>query len=206
MHFLITIFGSLMSWWGLAIIAFFDASVVFFLPLVVDIGVIILSSRSHEMFWLFPIVATIGFVAGATVTYYIGRAIGVAGLEHFVPRARLAGIRRRIEGKGAVALALASLIPPPFPFTAAILTAGALKVRLWVFLTTLGCARLLLYGAESVLAYFYGRRIIRWLESDIVEYIGALLFAAAVIGTAVTAIRLFRKTRSRRRPRKSRAA
>src|SRR4051794_11714497 len=116
--FFVGIFGALMSWWGIWLIAAFDSSMVFFLPLAVDIGVIILSSRTRELFWLYPILASAGSICGAAITYYIGRRIGEAGLEHFVSRNRLNGFRRRIEDKGAVALAVLDLIPPPFPFTA----------------------------------------------------------------------------------------
>lgn len=187
-----------MSGWGLFTVAALDASVIFFLPLVVDIGIVILATRSHGLFWIYPIVAAAGFVCGAAVTFYIGRQLGEAGLSHFVSEQRLASLRRRIQGKGAVALALLSLIPPPFPFTACILTAGALRVNPWIFLTTLGAARLLKYEAEATLAFFYGRQIIRWLQSDTLGYIGAILFAATILGTAITALRLWLKTRARR--------
>jgi len=57
-----------------------------------------------------------------------------------------------------------------------------------------------------VLAYFYGRKIIGWLESDIFEYIGTALFIAAIIGTAVTTIQLVRKSRAHGGPTEQRAA
>jgi membrane protein YqaA with SNARE-associated domain len=196
---LVTLFGGLMSWWGLCLIAALDSSMIFFLPLGVDIAVVILASRSRELFWVYPILATVGSICGAAVTYYIGRRIGEAGLHHFVSKARLERLRGRVEDKGAVALAVLDLIPPPFPFTACILVAGALKVSPALFFITLGLTRLLRFGGEAVLAFFYGRQIIRWLRSDIVEYIGIALFAVAIIGSTITAIQLVRKTRSRRR-------
>jgi membrane protein YqaA with SNARE-associated domain len=172
----------------------------FFLPLAVDIAVIILASRSRELFWLYPILASAGSLCGAAITYYIGRRLGEAGLERFVSKRRLTAVRRRIEEKGAIALAVLDLIPPPFPFTACILAAGALKVSTPLFFITLGLTRLFRFGIEALLAYFYGPRIIGWLESDVFEYIGVALFAAAIIGTAITVVELVRKTRSARRP------
>src|SRR5262245_53961369 len=160
--FLITIFGFLMSWWGLWLLAALDSTMVFFLPLGIDIAVIILASHSHTLFWLYPILATGGSLCGAAVTFYVGRKLGAAGLEHFVPKQQLVRFRRRIEEKGAIALAILDLIPPPFPFTACILVAGALKVSTTLFFVTLGVTRLMRFGAEAVLAYFYGRQIISW--------------------------------------------
>ena len=205
-EFFATIFGGLLSWWGLWLIAALDSTMVFFLPLAVDIAVVILASRSRELFWLYPILASAGSLCGAALTYYIGRRVGEAGLERYVPKKRLAGFRRRIEEKGAVALPILDLIPPPFPFTACVLAAGALKVNTWLFFVTLFLTRVLRFGAEAVLAYFYGPKIIGWLESDIFEYIGTALFAAAAIGTIVTAIQLVRKSRARGGPPGQRAA
>jgi membrane protein DedA with SNARE-associated domain len=196
--FSIAIFGGLLSWWGVWLIAALDSTMVFFLPLAVDIAVVILVSRSRGLFWMYPILASAGSLCGAAVTYYIGRRVGEAGLEHYIPKNRLARFRRRIEEKGAVALAVLDLIPPPFPFTACILAAGALKVDTVLFFVMLFLTRLLRFGVEAVLAYFYGPKIIAWLKSDIVEYIGTALLAAAIIGTIVTIIQLLRKKRARR--------
>src|SRR5262245_57894015 len=199
--FFATIFGGLLSWWGLWLIAALDSTMVFFLPLAVDIAVVILVSRSRELFWLYPILASSGSLCGAALTYYIGRRLGEAGLERHVPKKRLASFRRRIEEKGAVALAILDLIPPPFPFTACVLAAGALKVDTWLFFVTLFLTRVLRFVVESVLAYFYGRRIIGWLKPDTFEYIGTALFAAAIIGTIVTTVELIRKSRGHPSPR-----
>ena len=196
--FFVTIFGSLLSWWGLWLIAALDSSMIFFLPLAVNIAVVILVSRRPELFWLYPILASAGSLCGAAVTYYIGRRIGEAGLEPYVPKTQLTRFRRRIEEKGAVALAVLDLIPPPFPFTACLLAAGALKVDTALFFITLGVTRLFRFGVEAVLAYFYGPQIIRWLESDVFEYIGTALFALAIIGTTIGVIQLVKKTRAHR--------
>ena len=204
--FLISTFSFLLSWWGLGLIAALDSTMIFFLPLGVDIAVIILCSHSPRLFWLYPIIASAGSLCGAIVTYYVGRRLGEAGLEHFVPKKRLSTIQRRIEDKGAIALGVLDLIPPPFPFTACILAAGALKVSRPLFFITLGVTRLFRFGVEAVLAYLYGSQIINWLQSDIVEYVGTGLLAVAVIGTAITVIQLVHNTRAHRGPGSRRAA
>lgn len=196
--FLISIFGGLISWWGIILLSALDSLVIVMIPLAVDIAVVVLVNRSRELFWLYPILASIGSLLGAAVTFYIGRRLGEAGLDHFVSKNRFEGIRRRIEDKGAVALAVLDLIPPPFPFTACILAAGALEVSVPIFFVTLGVTRLVRFGVEAVLAYFYGKQIIGWLQSPIFEYIGSGLFAVAVIGTTIGAVQLIRKTRARR--------
>src|SRR5262249_32944671 len=103
--FLIGIFGGLMNWWGLWLISALDSTMLFFLPLAVDIAVIVLSSRAHGMFWVYPIIAAGGSLCGAAVTYYVGYRVGDAGLERFVSPGRLARVRKKIRSKGAIALA-----------------------------------------------------------------------------------------------------
>ena len=198
--FLVAIVGSLMSWWGLWLIAALDSTMVFFLPLAVDIAVIILVSRSHRLFWFYPILASAGSLCGAAVTFYIGRQLGEKSLEHFVSKGRLARVRRRLEEKGAVALAVLDLVPPPFPFTACILAAGALEVSTSLFFLTLFLTRIVRFGAEALLAYLYGPRIITWLQSSTFEYIGIFLFAVSILGTVISVIQLVRNTRAHRSP------
>jgi membrane protein DedA with SNARE-associated domain len=205
--FLIAIFGSLISWWGVGLIAALDSTIIAVIPFAVDIAVIILASRSRELFWLYPIKATVGSIVGAALTFYIGRRLGEAGLEHFVAKGKLDRIRKRIEEKGAFALAVTDLIPPPFPFTACILVAGALELSTTVFFVTLAATRLLRFGVEAVLAHFYGRQIIGWLQSPIVEYIGIAFIVFVVLASIIAIIQLVRKTRAHRRPsRRHRAA
>src|SRR5262245_60258564 len=198
-NFFVAIFGGFLSWWGLIVIAALDSTMVFFLPLAVDIAVVILASRSHKLFWVYPILASVGSLFGAVVTFYVGRRLGEVGLKHFVSKNRLSRFRRRVEEKGAVALAVLDLIPPPFPFTACILVAAALKMNTSIFFITLFLTRLLRFWAEAVLAFFYGRQIISWLQSDVVEYIGTALFAAGVAGTFITVVQVVRNTRAHRR-------
>jgi membrane protein YqaA with SNARE-associated domain len=196
--FLIGIFSSLMSWWGLWLIAALDSTVIFSLPLAVDIAVIILTSRNHEMFWLYPLIAAAGSLCGAGVTYYMGLRVGDAGLERFVSSGRLARVRKKLKTKGAVAIAVLDLVPPPFPFTAFIIAAGALKVSTYRFFFWLAATRLLRFGAEAVLAYYYGRHIINWLKSDTFEYFAAFLVAVTLLGTTVGVVQLIRTTRGSR--------
>ena len=198
--FFISIFGGLISWWGLALVAALDSTIVVVIPLAVDIAVIVLASRSRDLFWLYPIIGSLGSLVGAALTFYIGRRLGEPGLEHFVSKGRLDSIRRRIEDKGAVALAVLDLLPPPFPFTACILAAGALEVSPPIFFITLGLTRLLRFGVEAILAFLYGPQIIEWLQSTTFEYIGMALFAIAVLATTIGVVQLIHKTRAHRAP------
>jgi len=90
------------------------------------------------------------------------------------------------------------LLPPPFPLTPFILTCGALAVDRWRFFLTFGAMRLLRFGAEAVLARSYGRGVLRILQSDTFQVVIIGFVVLAVVGTVVSAVLLWRSTRTRR--------
>jgi membrane protein DedA with SNARE-associated domain len=181
---------------GVFILALLDSTLFFSLPFGIDAAVIILSARSETLGWAVPLLATAGSVAGAAITFWMGRQAGEAGLDRYLDQRQLERVRRRVNESGAVVLALIDLIPPPFPFTPFVLAAGALEVRTSLFFTTLVAARVLRFGLEGFLAARFGRRILSWLESDAVQ---SVVFACIVLGVALTAWTLWKFFRSSRR-------
>lgn len=145
---------------------------------------------------MFPLLATAGSTAGAVFTFAIGRAIGEAGLERYAPRRRLAAFKRRVRTTGAVVLALAALVPPPFPLTPFVLTCGALDVSRTGFFLTFATARLTRFGVEALLALAYGRQLLVWIESDAFETVIAAFGVLATVGTIASAYRLYRQTKA----------
>lgn len=179
-------------------IAALDATMLVFLPFGVDAVVIYLSARNDDLFWIYPLLATAGSLAGAGTTYWIGKKIGDVGLERYVPARRLARIRTRVRDSGAVAMAVPALMPPPFPLTPFILTCGALDVNPWRFFSIFAAMRLLRFGAEAALAVVYGRRVLNLLESDAFQMIIAGFIVIALLGTAASAVMLWRSTHESR--------
>jgi membrane protein YqaA with SNARE-associated domain len=191
-------FGFFLSWWGAYLLALLDATMVFFLPFGVDALVIYLSARSGMFFWIYPLLATAGSVTGAAVTYWIGKKGGEMGLERFVPQHRLDRLRCRLQKQGAVAMAFAALLPPPFPLTPFVLTCGALEVDRRIFFGTFALMRLIRFGTEAILARIYGRGVLRMIESEAFQAVVIAFIAIAVIGTLVSAVMLWRNTRQPR--------
>lgn len=193
--------GFFLTWWGAALLAALDSSMLFFLPFGIDTVVIYLAARDETFFWIYPILAAAGSVIGAALTYWVGFKAGEVGLERLVPENRLRRLRESVRSKGAVAMAAAALLPPPFPLTPFVLTCGALKADRRLFLLTFGLARLLRFGAEAGLARLYGRGVIRVIESDSFRTVVVGFIWVAVIGTIVSGIILWRNTqRQRLRP------
>lgn len=194
-------FRIFLTWWGLALLGVLDTSLVFFMPLGIDAVVIYLAARDEVLFWIYPILATIGSLAGAAITWWIGHKAGEVGLERLVPPARLERLRGRLKRSGAAAMGLPAAMPPPFPLTLFILTCGALEVdRRWFF-GTFAVVRLLRFSVEATLARAYGRNVLRVLESDQFRLVVIGFIAVVIIGTILSAVTLWRNTNpSRLRP------
>jgi len=181
---------------GVIVLAALDSTLFFSLPFGIDAVVIILAARLREHWWIVPLLASLGSVAGAALTFWMGVKIGEKGLDRWVPdERRLVRIRRRVREKGAIALAVLDLIPPPFPFTVFVLAAGALEVDPRTFFGTLTVCRLLRFGVEAALALRYGRSILAWLDSEIFHDIVAFFIVLAVALTTFSIVKLVRSTR-----------
>lgn len=186
-------FGFFLSTGGLFVLAALDSTIFFFFPFGIDAAVIVLTVRHHGFAWAYPILATAGSVAGTMITFWMGRKIGEAGLERYVPKRRLASVIKSVRKKGATTLALFAVVPPPFPFTAAVLAAGALEVDPLKFLGVAAAVRLARFSAEAMLAAYYGRSVLRWMNSDMVQYVVTGIIVLAVLGSAISLLLALRR-------------
>jgi membrane protein YqaA with SNARE-associated domain len=179
-----TLLHTFLSPLGIVVLGAIDSSILFAAPFALDFAVIAMTARHRDTFWLFPLLAASGSMAGATVTFWIGGRIGEEGLDRYIPRQRLERVLQRGRTTGLVALALLALVPPPFPFTAIILGAGAIKLDAARFLAAVAGVKCLRYGAEAALALLYGSHIVTWIESDVAEAIGVAMALLVVGGVA----------------------
>jgi membrane protein YqaA with SNARE-associated domain len=188
---------------GVLVLAALDSTVFFSLPFGIDAAVIILAAQLQAFAWIVPLLATAGSVIGAWLTFWLGAKIGEPGLERYVAPKRLARVHATVQSKGAVALAVLDLIPPPFPFTPFVLAAGALDVKPSTFFVTLIICRMFRFGLEAALAVVYGPRILSWLDTDLFHDAVAVCILLASVFTTWSIVKIVRtsgRPRGRRVP------
>ncbi len=185
---------------GVIVLAALDSTLFFSLPFGIDAAVVILSARLHRLAWIVPPLAAAGSLAGAALTFWMGVKVGEKGLDRYASPKQLKRVRKKIRESGAIALAILDLIPPPFPFTPFVLAAGALDVDAWMFFAMLAVCRLGRFGAETALAIVYGRHILSWLDSPILNDIVIGCTVLAVLLTTLSLVNIVRT--SGRRPRR----
>jgi len=188
---------------GLFLLGVFDSSFLF-LPFGNDLLLIALVSSGRDPWrWvIYTLAAALGSVVGVALVDLVMRKAGEEGLEKFVGPKSLDRLKGKIERRGVWAVFFAALLPPPFPFTAAIAAASALQVERRGMLTAVFVGRMVRFTAESLLALYFGRRLLRYLRSDYVEYLVYGLIAIAVVG-ALLSVRKWLRARPRPSPRTS---
>jgi len=179
---------------GLFLMSTLDSSFLVF-PFGNDLLLIALvSSNRDSLIWIaYVIVSAIGSVVGVLIVDLIMRKAGEKGLERFVNQKRIEKLKAKLENKAGVTLFVATLIPPPFPFTPAVMTASALQSPRGELLIAVFLGRLVRFGIEAVLALYFGRQLIAFMNSDVVTYVVYALIGIAVVLSTLSILRWLKR-------------
>lgn len=169
---------------GLFLMGILDSSFLF-LPFGNDMLLIALVSnnRDSSIWILYVILSALGSLVGVLLVDLLMRRMGEEGLEKFVKPDKVKRLKAKMENRAGRAVFFATLLPPPFPFTAVVLTASALQTPRKNIVLAVLFGRLLRFTAEALLALYFGRQVLRFLESDIVEYCMYAFILIAIVGS-----------------------
>lgn len=181
---------------GLLVLGILDSSFLF-APLGNDLLVVALTARhrSIPLMLYYAGMSTIGSVLGCLLVDAIFRKAGEKGLEKHLPKRRLEYVKRKVKANAAWALVIASIAPPPFPFTPFVMAAAALQYPRKRMLAVTAAARMFRFTALGVLAYFYGKRILKWAEADVVQWVLIGLVVLCTVGSIVSVVGWIRRSR-----------
>ena len=180
---------------GLLLLGVLDSSFLT-MPLGNDLLVVALSASHHLRTPYYVLLPTGGSLLGCLVTDWLSRK-GEHSFERHVShaRARLSYIESRIRRSAGCALAIAALMPPPFPFTPVVAGAAAAEYPRRRLLGILGVSRLIRFSVEAGLAIHYGPKILSLAQSPRVEDAIFGLIGVAVLGSVLSVCRWIRKSR-----------
>lgn len=181
---------------GLLIMGVLDSSFLF-MPLGNDLLVIALTARHESRMPYYAVMATLGSVAGVLLVDVLSRKGGEKGLNGRVSPERLEYVKRKMERRAGWALALAALMPPPFPFTPFVVAASALQYPRKRLLGIIALARLVRFSGAGLLAIIFGRRIIRMADTPAVQYVIVALVIVSIAGSAASVYSWVRRSRSK---------
>ncbi|MBI3654174.1 MAG: VTT domain-containing protein [Acidobacteria bacterium] len=172
---------------GLFLLGILDSSFLF-LPFGNDLLLIALvsSQRTSKIWILYVLSAALGSLVGVFFVDLMARKMGEQGLEKFVKANKIKRLKAKMEKNAGRVIFVATLMPPPFPFTAAVMTASALQTPRKVVFTAIVFGRLVRFTVEAILALYFGRQVHRFLESDVMNYVVYGFITIAVIGSIIS--------------------
>ena len=162
--------------WGLLGISFLDSSFVP-LPSANDLLLIHLSSQHPRRALLYALASTVGSVAGAYVIYGLARG-GAKFLWRRQASPAMTRAQAWLERNEFVSILGMSLLPPPAPFKAFLVTAGALRANAARFGVALLIGRGLRFTSEALLGARYGAEAEAYLKE---HFVWASLLAVGLI-------------------------
>lgn len=167
----------------------------FYVPLANEFLLVALITREGGARWwpVYALTAAAGAVAGAFVLDAVMRRAGEKGIERLVRPRRFKQLKTKLEAHAGRVLFVAAALPPPFPFRVTLMAASALQTPRARMLAAIFFGRVLRFTAESLLILYLGRRFLKYLNSDAVEYAVYFFTAVAVLGSVYTLYKLFGK-------------
>jgi membrane protein YqaA with SNARE-associated domain len=146
----------------------------------VDALTIVLAARHSELWPYYAMCSTAGSVCGASAAYRLSR-LGV--LHRRIKGAVFDRVTVVLHRFGSLSLLLAALLPPPFPTSAFVITAGVTRYRFSAFVLSFGTGRVCRFALLAYLASVFGRRFVTSMWSaHTLLFLGAFSGVLACIG------------------------
>lgn len=147
----------------------------------VDVFVILLSAHHHPWWAYYAFMATVGEVLGGYLTYRLAEKGGQQTLERKIGKARAERIYQVFAKRGAVTIFTGAILPPPFPFTPVLMTAGVMHLPRKKLLAALTAGRAARFFVVAYFGRAYGRQMIEFF-SRYEHPIRYILIALAIMG------------------------
>ena len=196
------------SSWGYTIVSFFrrlgalglfllgalDSSFLV-LPFGNDFLLIALVSSSRGLVWIvYVMVSALGSLLGVFIVDSILRKAGEKGPAKFVKPKRVKQLKQKMDKGAGWVICTSTLLPPPFPFTTVIMSASALQTSRAKLFGGVFAGRLVRFTIEALLALYFGKHILRFLKSPILDYVVYSLILIAVIGSILSLLKWLRRS------------
>jgi membrane protein YqaA with SNARE-associated domain len=179
---------------GLLLLGTLDSSFLF-LPFGNDLLLIALvSSSGSRLEWILYVSASaVGSVIGVLLIDLPMRKAGESGLRRFVKPKRIKQLEAKMENNAGWAVFLATLVPPPFPFTPVVMTASAFQVSRKKLLGSVLLGRIMRFGLEAMLAIYFHQKLLRYMNSDLLEYLVYGFVTIASVGSVFSILKWVHK-------------
>jgi membrane protein YqaA with SNARE-associated domain len=178
LHFLFHI-----GYFGPLLMGILDSSFLV-LPFGNDLVVVGLVAQHPKGIALYVIAAALGSSLGAILLVLASRKLGEEGIRRIAGDRWYEKLRKRVGERSAVAIFLAGIAPPPFPFTTVIAAVGALNYPVWRIVAVNFVARGIRFTILAFLALKFGKAVLEIARSPAFEWSMIVFIAICVVASA----------------------
>jgi membrane protein YqaA with SNARE-associated domain len=166
-----------------------------FLPFGNDILLVALVASHPKAFPIYVVSAVCGGLIGVVLLDFVARRIGEAGVQKVAGQRRFEYLRKKIGQHGAIAVLVACIAPPPFPFTMIIAINSALGLTRSRLLWSVVAGRSVRFAVLGYLAIRYGHAILRLINSNGFKGVMIGISVLCIAASAVSISNWVRKAR-----------
>lgn len=187
------VFG--LGYFGPLVMGILDSSFLV-LPFGNDLVVVGMVAHHHQGAAWYVVTAAAGSTIGVLLLALVARKLGEEGIKRVAGEGRYQSLHKRIEKRAGLAVAMAGLAPPPFPFTVVIAIVAALDYPIWRILAFNFCARAVRFAVLAYLAIRFGKQVISITKSPAFQWGVIVFIALCVVASGFSVWSWWRKSRS----------
>lgn len=191
LHFLFHI-----GYFGPLVMGILDSSFLV-LPFGNDLLVVGMVARNHAGLPWYVLSAACGSTIGAYLLALVSQKLGEEGIRRIAGDKSYEKMEKRIGKRSGVAVAVASLAPPPFPFTTAIAAVSALGYPIWKTLVINFFARAIRFVILGFLAIRFGKQILNIAKSPTFEWCMVAFVVLCLIASVFSIVHWMRKPQNK---------
>jgi membrane protein YqaA with SNARE-associated domain len=163
------------------------------LPFGNDLVIVGTVARHHQGIPWYVLSAACGSTIGAFLLAFVSRKLGEERIRKIFGNSRYEKLKRRIGDKSGVAIAVAGLAPPPFPFTTVIAAVSALDYPFWKTLLINFLARGTRFTILALLAKRFGAQVLHVAKSAPFQWSMLVFVILCFIASAFSVAHWLRK-------------
>jgi membrane protein YqaA with SNARE-associated domain len=173
------------------------------LPFGNDLLVVTLIAQHHKGFPWYVLAASAGSTLGVLGLALIARKFGEEGICKVAGQRKFDRLKKHLGEHSGLAIALACIAPPPFPFTVVIAAASALDYAIWKILLINFSARAVRFAIIGILALRFGKDFLQITQTPAFFWSMVAFIVLCMIATGISVWHWIRSRHSGKSDRRS---
>lgn len=170
---------------GLVVLGTLDSSFLF-MPIGNDLLLVALTAQHKDHLPFYVVMGSLGSSLGVLLLDLVARKGGEEGLSKLMDRKKLERLKKKMKNRALLAVEVACLAPPPFPFTPVVAAASAFGYARPKLLMGVFFGRAVRFTLIGLLAARFGTRIIKIAKTPAFTWVMVGFIVVCVIGSVLS--------------------